>query len=74
MNEGYAKLRFFRDLTEGQRMEILGALCTTESNGDFIPEPMPQWGQKLLLEWLAKRGQLDKIVEMTEGFLAGEQK
>ena len=74
MNEGYAKLRFFRDLTEGQRRDILITLGALDHD-----EWLPQLVQHRVFKWLVKRGQLDKIVEMTEGFImnksaTGEQK
>lgn len=58
--EGYrlVLLRFFRDLTEGERLRILVALDAVPPESD---EPMTQAVERQLFDWLVRRGQLRDI-------------
>lgn len=72
MAEGYetARLRFFRDLFEGERLRILIEL-------DALPEKfnerMSQGLERRLLDMLVRNGKLDEVEKMIDQ-LIGERK
>lgn len=67
--EGYelALLRFFRDLYESERLQILVSL-------DAIPvgfdERMNQGVERRLFDWLAREGKLPEVISMIDGLIA----
>jgi len=72
MAEGYetARLRFFRDLLEGERLRILVELDALPEN---FNERMSQGLERRLLDMLVRNGKLDEIVKMIDK-LIGERK
>ncbi len=70
--EGYeiARLRFFRDLLEGERLRILVKLDALQENSD---EPMSQALERRLLDMLVRDGKLSAVEELTDQ-LIGERK
>ena len=72
MAEGYetARLRFFRDLLEGERLRILVELNALPEN---FNERMSQGLERRLLDMLVRNGKLDEIVKMIDK-LIGERK
>ncbi|SDQ38449.1 Calcineurin-like phosphoesterase [Pseudomonas sp. UC 17F4] len=63
--EGYevVRLRFFRDLLEGERLRILVELDAVPEDLD---EPMSQGLERKLLEWLAREGKLEQVEHMID--------
>lgn len=70
--EGYetARLRFFRDLLEGERLRILVALDALPDESD---EQMSQGLERRLLDMLVKEGKLSDVEKMMDQ-LIGERK
>lgn len=70
--EGYetARLRFFRDLLEGERLRILVELDALSENSD---ERMSQGLERKLFDMLVRNGKLDAIQTMIDE-LVGERK
>lgn len=70
--EGYelARLRFFRDLLEGERLRVLVDLDAIPENFD---EPMSQGLERKLLERLVQDGKLGRVKQMIDQ-LIGERK
>ena len=63
--EGYEviRLRFFRDLLEGERLRILVDL---DAIPEGLDEPMSQGLERKLLEWLVRDGKLKQVEHMIE--------
>lgn len=63
--EGYevVRLRFFRDLLEGERLRILVEL---DAIPEDLDEPMSQGLERKLLEWLVRGGKLEQIEHMID--------
>ncbi|WBJ00249.1 hypothetical protein PALA52_04220 [Pseudomonas aeruginosa] len=63
--EGYdvVRLRFFRDLLEGERLRILVEL---DAIPEDLDEPMSQGLERKLLEWLVREGKLEQIEHMID--------
>ena len=72
MAEGYetARLRFFRDLLEGERLHILLELDALSENFD---ERMSQGLERRLLDMLVRNGKLGEVEKMMDR-LIGERK
>lgn len=72
MAEGYetARLRFFRDLLEGERLRILFELDALPQNFD---ERMSQGLERKLLDMLVRNGKLGAVEKMIDQ-LIGERK
>ncbi|MCY1557423.1 hypothetical protein D9M68_942720 [compost metagenome] len=72
MAEGYetARLRFFRDLLEGERLRILIELDALPENFD---ERMSQGLERRLLDMLVRNGKLGEVEKMIDK-LIGERK
>ena len=70
--EGYeiARLRFFRDLFEGERLRILVALDALPENFD---ERMSQGLERRLFDMLVRNGRLGDVEKMIDQ-LIGERK
>ena len=70
--EGYetARLRFFRDLLEGERLRILVELDALSENFD---DRMSQGLERRLLDMLVRNGKLGEVEKMIDQ-LIGERK
>ncbi|KIY16317.1 metallophosphoesterase [Pseudomonas amygdali] len=67
--EGYeiARLRFFRDLREGERLRILVALGALSDASD---EPMSQGVERRLLDMLVREGKLSDVEKMVDQLMS----
>lgn len=67
--EGYetARLRFFRDLFEGERLRILVELDALSEN---FNEKMSQGLERKLFDMLARNGKLSNVEKMIEQIIA----
>lgn len=67
--EGYetTRLRFFRDLREGERLRIL---VTLGALSDASDEPMSQGLERRLLDMLVKEGQLSKVEQLMDQLMS----
>ncbi|NGX93859.1 MAG: hypothetical protein G4V63_00985, partial [Candidatus Afipia apatlaquensis] len=66
--EGYrlVLLRFFRDLTEGERLRLLVELGAVPSGSD---ERMTQAAQRHLLDWLVREGKIGDVERLISDFI-----
>ncbi|MHA3774960.1 metallophosphoesterase [Verrucomicrobiota bacterium sgz303538] len=60
-------LRFFRDLSEGERLTILVELGAIETGSD---ERITQAVERQLLDWLVREGRISKVEKMIEELIA----
>lgn len=64
-------LRFFRDLSEGQRLTILVELGAIETGSD---DRITQAVERQLLDWLVREGRIDEVEIMIERLISREKK
>jgi hypothetical protein len=64
-------LRFFRDLSEGQRLTILVELGAIEPGSD---DRITQAVERQLLDWLVREGRIEEVATMIERFVSIEKK
>ena len=63
-------LRFFRDLTEGERLRILVALDAVPSDSD---ERMTQATERALFDWVVRQGKIDEIGKLIEDLITSRK-
>jgi calcineurin-like phosphoesterase family protein len=63
-------LRFFRDLTEGERLRVLVGLDAVSADSD---EPMTQAIERQLFDWLVGQGRLSEIEREIDALLATKE-
>ena len=70
--EGYRPvlLRFFRDLTEAERVRILVELDALETASD---EPLTQAVQRKLLDWLVRKGRVQEVRKRMSDLISNRQ-
>lgn len=70
--EGYrlVLLRFFRDLTEGERLRILLELNAIPSGSD---ERITQAVERQLLDWLVREGRISEVEKLIEEYLSAKK-
>lgn len=69
MAEGYetARLRFFRDLLESERLRILVELDALQNN---FNEPMSQGLERKLFDMLVRKGKLNRVEMMIDQLIS----
>lgn len=60
-------LRFFRDLTEGDRLRVLVDLKAIDTDSD---EPVTQATERKLLDWLVSKGRISEVSTMIENLIS----
>jgi len=60
-------LRFFRDLTEGERLRILIALDAISADSD---DRMTQAGERRLFDWLIRQGKIDDLRHLVDEYIS----
>lgn len=63
-------LRFFRDLTEGERLRILITLDALPADSD---DQMTQTIERRLFDWLIRQGKIDTLRNMIDEFISNKK-
>jgi len=63
-------LKFFRDLTEGERLLLLAELGALASDSD---EPVTHGVERQLLDWLIARGRITEVEQKIEQFIISKK-
>jgi hypothetical protein len=66
----YLLLRFFRDLTEGERLRILVDLGAIEAGSD---QRMTQAVERQLFDWLVGEGRIGEVQRMTHELVSARR-
>jgi calcineurin-like phosphoesterase family protein len=62
-------LRFFRDLTEGERLKVLSELDAIPSDSN---DRITQAIERRLFDWVVQQGHIDDLAELIDRYMAGK--
>lgn len=62
-------LRFFRDLTEGERLRVLTELNAVPAESN---DRMTQAIERRLLDWVVQQGRIEELARLIDGYISGK--